>query len=366
MNNTETSEITACRPCPAFSRLHEYNVVALGGGTGLPVVLRGLKNRLFPSSKGNYDRKRLTAVVTVTDDGGSSGRLRREFRILPPGDIRNCLAALSDNDLLSSDIFQYRFRKGNGLAGHSLGNLVLTALADLKGNFTEAINWCSQIMNVRGQVLPLTPISVTLVAKFIDGALIRGETAIVKHRGRIRYVFLTPPYSEALPAAVDAIEKADAIVMGPGSLYTSIIPNLLIADVVDAIRNSQARKIYVCNHMTEPGETDGYSASDHVRTILEHTEYGFLQYVVLNNGNVSSELYRTYERRGCSPVRNDMEEIKELGVTAIVADVISEEGGKIRHDEDKLGRILMELISSREAGAHRRERGRGMNARSVR
>jgi uncharacterized cofD-like protein len=332
---------------PESVRLPRPRVVALGGGTGLPVVLKSLKNRLFPPSVQNLsecDRKRLTAIVTVTDDGGSSGRLRREFDILPPGDIRNCLSALSANSALSPDLFQYRFEKGDGLTGHSLGNLLLTALTDLKGNFMEAIECCSQMMNVRGQILPSTPMNVALYARFRDGSLMKGETSIVRRGGKIGRVFLRPSYSETLPLAIDAIERADAILLGPGSLFTSVIPGLLVKGLTAAIKRSRARKIYICNLMTEPGETDGYTASDHVRAILDHTEYGLLQYVILNKGKVSDDLQRRYACQGYHPVRNDGEQIRALDLTTVMADVITGEGEKIRHDEDKLGRLLMELI----------------------
>jgi len=330
--------------CPSGLR-----VVATGGGTGLPMVLRALKARLFPENHADFDsqergRERLTAIVTVTDDGGSSGMLRRDFNILPPGDIRNCILALSDNHILSSELFQYRFEKGDGLAGHSLGNLFLTALNDLKGNFIEAIQCCSQIMGVKGQILPFTSMNVSLVARFTDGWIIKGESSIVKHGGTIKRVFLNPLYPDPLPSAINAIEKADAIIIGPGSLYTSIIPILLVKGIASAIKRSKAKKIYVCNLMTEPGETDDYSATDHVRAIFDHTEYGLLQYAILNKRKVSSKLKKIYIDRGSYPVSYKIEEIIDLGLTSIVADVVSEKRNMIRHDEDKLGRLLMELI----------------------
>lgn len=325
----------------------EPRVAALGGGTGLPVILRSLKGILFPPSSeyfSEYDSDKLTAIVTVTDDGGSSGRLRKDFNILPPGDIRNCLSALSDNNTLSSDLFQYRFEKGDGLAGHSLGNLFLTALADIKGNFMQAIQCCSQIIGVKGQVLPFSSRNVTLVARFTDGWVIRGESAIARHKGSIRQVFLNPPFPDPLPSAIDAIEKADVIIIGPGSLYTSIIPNLLVKGIARVIKKSKAKKIYICNLMTEPGETDGYTATDHIRAIFDHTEYGLFQYVILNKMKVSSNLLKTYIDQGSYPVSYAIEEIRDHGVTSIVADVMSEKGNEIRHDEDKLSRLLIELI----------------------
>jgi uncharacterized cofD-like protein len=325
----------------------ELRVAALGGGTGLPVILRSLKGILFPPSSeyfSEYDSDKLTAIVTVTDDGGSSGRLRKDFNILPPGDIRNCLSALSDSNTLSSDLFQYRFEKGDGLVGHSLGNLFLTALADIKGNFIKAIQCCSQIIGVKGQVLPFTSRNVTLVARFTDGWVIRGESAIARHKGSIRQVFLNPSFPDPLPSAIDAIEKADVIIIGPGSLYTSIIPNLLVKGIARVIKKSKAKKIYICNLMTEPGETDGYTATDHIRAIFDHTEYGLFQYVILNKMKVSSNLLKTYIDQGSYPVSYAIEEIRDHGVTSIVVDVMSEKGNEIRHDEDKLGRLLIELI----------------------
>ncbi len=348
MNKTETLERTSCLTSVLRGSFTELRVVAFGGGTGLPVVLRSLRDVLFPPSSeyfSEYDRDRLTAIVTVTDDGGSSGRLRRDFNILPPGDIRNCLSALSDSNILSSELFQYRFEKGYGLADHSLGNLFLTALTDLKGNFIKAIQYCSQIIGVKGQVIPFTSMNVTLVAQFTDGWVIRGESSIVKHKGAIRRVFLNPPYPDPLPSAIDAVEKADIIIISPGSLFTSIIPNLLVKGIAMAINRSKAKKIYICNLMTEPGETDGYTVTDHIKAIFSHTEYGLFKYVILNRGKVSSDLQKTYIDQGSYPVRYKIEELRDLGLTSIVTDLVSEKENKIRHNEDKLGRLLTELIS---------------------
>lgn len=324
-------------------------VVALGGGTGLPVLLRSLKSRLYRGSVAGAEteepeEKGLTAIVTVTDDGGSSGRLRRDLNILPPGDIRNCLSALSDNGALSSDLLQYRFKKGNGLSGHNMGNLLLAALTDLKGDFAEAVECCSRIMNIRGQVLPSTRTNVSLAARFTDGRIVRGESAIVEYGGRIARVFLHPRRTETQASAIRAIENADAIIMGPGSLFTSVIPNLLVKDVAAAIKRSAAKKIYVCNLMTEPGETDGFSASDHIRAIFDHTDHNFFEYVILNNGTVPAGVRQKYALQGFHPVRPDLETIKDLGVAVAEADVISGEGGRIRHNENRLGQLLMALM----------------------
>ena len=328
-------------------KLIDRRVVALGGGSGLPTVLRSLKDRLFPfpaSSLSTMNRERLTAIVTVTDDGGSSGRLRGDFDILPPGDIRNCLSALAEKGDAFSDLFQYRFNKGNGLNGHSLGNLLLTAMTHLRGNFLEAITCCGDIMNVKGRTLPSTAENVVLGARFSDGLAIKGETCIAGHRGKIQQVFLIPSQPAPLPQTIEAIEKADAIIIGPGSLYTSIIPNLLVKDIAAAIKKSAAKKIYICNLMTEPGETDGYTATDHVRAIFDHTEYGLFQYVIVNKGICSPAALKNYADKESVPVRYDIDELRDFGLTSIAVDLVSEEGGKGRHDEDKLGKILTELL----------------------
>jgi uncharacterized cofD-like protein len=330
-------------------KILKKRVVAMGGGTGLPVVLRSLKKKLFPDPAYRFnsrDRKRLTAIVTVTDDGGSSGQLRRDFSIIPPGDIRNCLTALAGNNALSSELFQYRFERGEGLEGHSLGNLLLTALTDLKGDFMEALGYFSKILDIRGQIIPLTSMNINLVARFMDGHVIKGESSIVRQKGKIKYVFLSPVYPEPVPSAIEAIEKADAIVIGPGSLYTSIIPNLLISEIREAIKVSKAKKIYICNLMTEPGETDYYTATDHIRAILDHTEYGLFQYVILNKGRIHPDLERNYAGQGYHQITitHDLDEIRTLGLTSVVADIVSAERDKVRHDEEKLGRLLSELI----------------------
>ena len=322
-------------------------VVALGGGTGLPIVLRSLKKRLFtasPMSGRNGDRDRLTAIVTITDDGGSSGRLRKDFNILPPGDIRNCLFSLSDESIQISNLFQYRFDGGNGLSGHSLGNLLLTALSHVKGSFLEAIRCCSEIMQIKGQILPFTADDVVLGASFADGLVVKGETFITGHRGKIRNIFLIPSDPVPLPQTINAIEKADVIIVGPGSLYTSIIPNLLTKEMTRAVKKSKARKIFICNTMTEPGETDGYAASDHVRAIYDHTEYGLFQYILLNKGKMSPYLQNAYAAEGAHAVSHDIEELRHLGLISVVADLISDRGDKIWHDEGKLGRMLLELM----------------------
>ena len=347
MLSPESKDNTSYQHTLRAMKLADRRVVALGGGSGLPAVLRSLKDRLFPfpsCSLSDKNRERLTAIVTVTDDGGSSGRLRGDFDMLPPGDIRNCLSAMAENSDMMYDLFQYRFDKGNGLNGHSLGNLLLTAMTHLRGNFLEAVSCCGNIMKVKGRALPSTSENVVLGAKFRDGLAIRGETCIAGHRGRIQHVFLIPSHPAPLPQTIEAIEKADVIIIGPGSLYTSIIPNLLVKDIAAAIRRSVAKKIYVCNLMTEPGETDGYTATDHVRAIFDHTEYGFFQYVLVNNGPFSQAAWTCHADRQCFPVQYDIDELRDFGLTSIAVDLVSDRVDKIRHDEDKLGRILAELL----------------------
>ena len=239
-------------------RLHRGpKIVAIGGGTGLSHLLRGLKD---------YSAK-ITAIVTVADDGGSSGRLRREIGVPPPGDIRNCLAALADEEKLLTELFQYRFRAGDGLVGHSFGNLFLTAMSDIAGDFEQAIAASSKVLAVRGEVLPATLSDVSLWAELADGRRIEGESSITKANGKILKIGCTPANPPALPRALEALREADFIIIGPGSLYTSVIPNLLVKEIADAIANSEVPRIYVCNIMTQPGETDGYSVADHIRAI---------------------------------------------------------------------------------------------------
>ena len=230
------------------------------------------------------------------------------------------------------------------MAGHSLGNLLLAALTDLKGDFMEALDYFSKILDIRGQIVPLTSMNISLVARFMDGHVTKGESSIVRERGKIKYVFLTPVYPEPVPTAVNAIGKADAIIIGPGSLYTSIIPNLLISEIREAIKLSGAKKIYICNLMTEPGETDHFTATDHIKAIYDHAEYGLFHYVILNKARMPADLEKSYMEQGYHPVSYDIDEIKALGLTSVVADVVSGESDKLRHDEEKLGRLLTELI----------------------
>lgn len=313
-------------------------VVAIGGGTGLATLLRGLKE--YTSN--------ITAIVTVTDDGGSSGRLRGQLGVLPPGDIRNCLVALADTEPLMEKLFQHRFDQGEGLAGHSFGNLFIAAMFQVTGDFEAAVRASSQVLAVRGRVLPSTLSQVVLGAELADGTRVFGETSISTAGQPIRRIFLEPHGARPLEAALQAIYEADAIILGPGSLYTSILPNLLVDGVADAIRNSPALKIYVCNVMTQPGETDGYSAADHVRAITNHVD-GLLDLVVVNTGEITAPLLEKYRVQNAYPVATDLEAIRRMGLEVVGADLVSRTN-LVRHDPRALARLLLDLIARRRPG----------------
>lgn len=307
-------------------------LVVVGGGTGLSNLLRGLKQ--YSSN--------ITAIVTVADDGGSSGRLRREMGVLPPGDIRNCLAALADEEKLLTELFQYRFRNGSGLVGHSFGNLFLTAMNEITGNLEQAIAASSKVLAVRGQVLPSTLSDVQLWAELSDGRRIVGESKITEAKGRIVAIGCLPEDPPALPKAIKAIQEADYIVIGPGSLYTSIIPNLLVPEIVNAIASRQVPRIYVCNIMTEPGETDGFKVSDHIRAIDQACGRYLFDAVLVQREPPSAAARERYMKEGSMPVELDREAIVESGRRIIAANVMLESEHKaVRHDPHRLARVLL-------------------------
>lgn len=309
-------------------------IVAVGGGTGLSVLLSGLKE--YTSN--------ITAIVTVADDGGSSGRLRQQFDILPPGDIRNCLVALADASTLMRDLFQFRFDKGSELAGHSFGNLFITVMTRLTGDFEKAIRETSKVLALRGQVIPSTLNNVVLAAEHKDGSITEGEDKIPKAHIPIAKVFLkTSTFPQATPEAIKAIEEAEIIVLGPGSLYTSIIPNLLLKEITNSIVEAKAIKVYVCNVMTQPGETDGYSASDHIKALMKHSHPCIFNYCILNAGKIPPLVLKRYEQENAYPIRCDRKEIQNLGYRVIEEDVISA-GDVVRHDPLKLARIILGFI----------------------
>jgi uncharacterized cofD-like protein len=307
-------------------------IVAIGGGTGLATLLRGLKEHTT----------NLTAIVTVADDGGSSGRLRRELGVLPPGDVRNCIAALADAEPLMTSLFQYRFSDGSGLAGHSFGNLFIVAMSGVVGNFEDAIRQTSRVLAVRGQIIPSTLANVTLCARTDDDHTIHGESSIseTKAKGRIKEVFLLPENPPAHPETVRAILEADMIILGPGSLYTSLLPNLLVDGVRRAFVASPALKVYVCNVATQPGETDGFSLSDHVAAIEEHIGGHFLHRVVVND-NLNGALPNADRSQ---PVTVDS--LLENGIRLLQADVVGETN-RYHHDSKKLAQTLMRLYYDR-------------------
>lgn len=309
------------------------NVVALGGGTGLATLLRGIKH--YTSN--------ISAVVTVFDDGGSSGRLRRELGILPPGDIRHCLVALAEVEPLMTRLFEYRFR-GGGLDGHAFGNLFIASLTGVTGDLELAVKETSKVLKIRGRVLPATGHNVVLIAELADGRLVEGESVITAARGRIRRVSLRPPDVFPLPEVLEAIAEADLILLGPGSLYTSVIPNLLVRGVVEALLESQALRVYICNVMTQPGETDGYSAADHVRAIFAHTVPGLFSHVIVNTQSPQNQtLLDRYAAQGSVPVAPTLSELEAMGLIPVGFSLMSEEE-LLRHDPLRLATAVLRVM----------------------
>jgi len=309
-------------------------IVTVGGGTGLSVLLSGLKE--YTSN--------ITAIVTVADDGGSSGRLRQQFDILPPGDIRNCLVALADASTLMRDLFQFRFDQSSELSGHNFGNLFITVMTRLTGDFEKAIKETSKVLALRGQVIPSTLNNVALVAQHKDGTVTEGEDKIPKARLPIDKVYLkAQEASVATPEAVKAIEEAQIIILGPGSLYTSIIPNLLIKEITDTIVASSAIKIYVCNAMTQPGETDGYSASDHIKALIRHSHPRILDYCIINTGEISRDILKRYVQDDSYAVVNDTKKIESMGYRIIEHDIIIAKD-VVRHDPLKLAKVILSFL----------------------
>jgi uncharacterized cofD-like protein len=313
------------------------SVVAVGGGSGLAVLLRGLKHR-FPVGS-----KRLAAVVTMSDDGGSSGVLRRELGVLPPGDIRNCIVALADDEALLARLFQYRFPLGNGLSGHSFGNLFLTALTGVTGDFYQAILTAESILSVRGRILPATVRDVRLRGRGESGTVYEGESAVGTSGERLVSLELEPGGVPAFPHAVDVLEDADLIVLGPGSLYTSILPNLMITGIREAIKRSRATVVLILNLMTQPGETDRMSAVDHLRAIVEHAGEQLVDVVLLNSTRPTSRLLRHYSESGSDLVGIDAEALAAFGIEVSERDLLEASDELIRHDPAKLAAAVLEL-----------------------
>ena len=322
-------------------------VVSIGGGTGLSTLLRGLKHhmrKLDAPARFRPEISRLTGIVTVTDEGGSSGRLRRDLRILPPGDIRNCLVALAEDEQLFTKLFNYRFASGHGLRGHSLGNLLLAALTEITHDFATAVRLSSEVLAIRGEIFPATLADVHLKAVRVDGVVIRGEHAITKTRVPIARLEIIPSRCPALPEALSAIRDADLITLGPGSLFTSLIPNLLVQGIAREIGRARATKVLVGNLMTQPGESRGYSAADHVRMIRAHTGSQLFHHIVLNKRPLSPTLLKRYASERAEPVRLDLDAVRALGVKPLCANLLIEDH-VARHDSQRLAKLLLSLAT---------------------
>lgn len=356
MNDSSgTATLTRVSPWQRSALKAPLRIVSIGGGTGLSTLLSGLKQH----ARGLQDGAQLgrpvvdiTAVVTVSDDGGSSGRLRRDFDTPPPGDIRNCMTALSEDEALLSRLFQYRFASGHGLKGHSFGNLFLTAMHKVTGDFAHAVRLSSEILAIRGRIFPATSTNVSLEAVLRDGSVVRGETKISKSKIPIETVRLRPERCDPLPETLEAIAQADLITLGPGSLYTSIIPNLLVDGISKAVERSSAMKVYFVNLMWQPGETINFSASQHVEAIHAHSRPNLLDCIVVNTAPIPAELKRKYARAHVRPVENDFGTLRQLGVKVVTADLFSDTGTgqkKIRHNPAVLAEVILDLASRSRA-----------------
>ncbi len=306
-------------------------IVAVGGGTGLSMLLSGAKNIT----------NNLTAIVSVGDDGGSSGRLREEMGILPPGDIRHCITALADDEDLVNKLFKYRFKNGEGLEGHSFGNLFLTALYDITGDMVSAVRASSRVLSIRGRVLPATLDDMKLVAEMEDGRIVHGESTIPEAHGRIKRLFTEPANCKALEDVIQAIRNAELIILGPGSLYTSVIPNLLVKQISEEIIKSKARKIYVCNIMTQPGETDNYTVSDHLKALIQQSGSNHSVDAVLGMAYLPENLADMYPKSGSYPVKLDTQEVKKLGIKIVAKKLIQDsKEGLVRHSSNRVARAV--------------------------
>jgi uncharacterized cofD-like protein len=332
-------------------------VVAMGGGTGLSTLLRGLKRHVHAGTPVAHDStehaeiSHLAAVVTVTDDGGSSGRLRKDLNMLPPGDLRNCMVALSEDEHLLSRLFQYRFPSGEGLEGHSFGNLFVAALSAITGDFGQAVQVSSQILATRGQIYPATNANVTLLAQMDDGTTVRGETKITASKRRIVKLHLEPAHADPLPETLEAIRSADLITIGPGSLFTSLVPNVLVSGIPEALGETRALRVFICNLMTQANESLGLSASEHIERIYEHAGRPIFDYALLNTAPVSRSVLERYAAEGAEPIAADAERVAALGVQPICGNY-SHEGDVLRHDYDRVATELLRL--GVESAARRR------------
>jgi uncharacterized cofD-like protein len=334
------------------SRESGLRVVAIGGGTGLSTLLKGLKRFVLwpsevPAQLASPFIHDLSGVVTVSDDGGSSGRLRKELNMLPPGDIRNC-----EDEALLSRLFRHRFEKGSGLEGHSFGNLFLAALTSLTSDFSEAVRLSSEILLTRGHIYPATTSNIELEALMEDGARVRGETKITASKGRIRELFLVPPDVGPMPQTLEAIAHADMITIGPGSLFTSLIPNLLVRGIAQAIVESPATKVYICNLMTQANESLDLTAADHLRALNRHAQKQIFDYALINRTPASEELKAKYASEGACQIVNDLDAVEALGVIPVLGDYL-EEAGVARHNTSLVAQDLMRLAAQQSQGARK-------------
>jgi uncharacterized cofD-like protein len=336
------------------ARVRPFRMVAMGGGTGLSTLLHGLKQHVVLPGEAAYDRtlpfiSQLSAIVTVSDDGGSSGRLRKELNVPPPGDIRNCIVALSEKEALLSRLFQYRFKAGEGLEGHSFGNLFLSAMTDITGDFSEAVKHAAAVLATRGSIYPATTSNAQLYAIMDDGSVVRGETNITASQRRITELRMAPMNAKPAPAALEAIETADLITIGPGSLFTSLIPNLLVQDISKAIKNSRGIKVYVCNLMTQANESLNLTASQHIEAIYKHARHEFFDYALVNETPASKSMARKYEEKQQSQIVVDADRIGAMGVKPILGDYLAEEldpneGFIARHETHHVAHDLLRLM----------------------
>ncbi len=335
-------------PSRPHSATTGFRVVAMGGGTGLSSLLRGLKKYVpAPGADPNLCSlpvhiSDLAAVVTVTDDGGSSGRLRKDFNMLPPGDLRNCMVALSTDETLLSRLFQHRFRGTGALEGHSFGNLFLAALAEMTGDFAHAVQLAAEVLATCGHIFPATSANVTLTARMADGSLVRGETNITASRERIVELMLEPANVEPLPATLEAIRRADLITLGPGSLFTSVITNLLVSGIPEALAAAHATRVYVVNLMTQANESLGLTASQHIERIYEHVRHSVFDYALVNTGAISAELRQRYAAEGAEVILPDVDRIEALGVRCITGNFAAQ-GGLVRHASAQVAEALLHL-----------------------
>lgn len=314
---------------------YDLRVAVIGGGTGLSTILRGLKR--YPID--------ITAIVTVADDGGSSGTLRSDFDVPPPGDIRNVLVALSEVEPLVQELFQYRFEGDTELAGHPTGNLLIAAMTNITGDFASAIQALSEVLKVRGQVLPVCNTPLCLCAEYDDGTIIQGESLIPVEDKKIKRVYYTSPDEPALHEAVEAIMEADLVLLGPGSLYTSIIPNLLLKQIADAVVKTQAPCVYCCNIMTQPGETTGLTASEHVLAIEEHVGYKFIDKIIVNDETVEDQTYARYSDQNADLVKVDEDILNQMNIEVIKSRLVSyNDLGKVRHNTKKVAATIFSLL----------------------